>query len=84
MSNDQAIEHRLALVEGATDTLIKRTDRIEATLSDFRTEVKQEFANIQQDLRLIIEMYRSQKTQLDRMEATILSLRPGPDEATDA
>lgn len=55
----------------ATNILLNRTDQLQSDFRTLQATINQQFANMQQDLHLIIEMFRAQQTQLDRIEAKL-------------
>lgn len=61
------LERQMLVDRDATNVLLNRTDQLQ---SDFRT-LQATINNMQQDLHLIIEMFRAQQTQLDRIEAKL-------------
>lgn len=66
-SEQPALEKRLTLVEGATQTMLRTQDRILEELVTFR----QQFTNMQDEMHLIVAMYRAQQETLARIEAKL-------------
>jgi hypothetical protein len=66
-SEQPALEKRVQLVEGATQTMLRTQDRILEELVTFR----QQFTNMQDEMHLIVAMYRTQQEALARIEAKL-------------
>lgn len=74
MSNEQSTESRLTLIEGGLDSLVKTTDEIQYDLRALQNSMSKKLDVMQQDLHLIVEMFRSQQAQLTKMDTRLMSL----------
>lgn len=74
MSNEQSTESRLTLIEGGLDSLVKTTDEIQYDLRALQNSMSKKLDVMQQDLHLIVEMFRSQQTQLNKMDTQLVAL----------
>lgn len=73
MSSEQTrieqIERQMLIDRNATNTLLNSVDRIDADIRSFRSEVKQEFAGVHQDLRIMASTLTDLQTQQKAMAA---------------
>src|SRR5262249_41953003 len=62
------IERQMLVDRNATNTLLNRTDQLQNDFRTLQATLNQQFANMQQDLHLIIEMFRAQQAQLELVD----------------
>ncbi len=69
------IERQMLIDRNATNILLNRTDQIQSDFRTLQTTINQQFANMQQDLHLLIEMFRTQQTQLAEVRQEVDGVR---------